>query len=127
VVADRREKFVQQVTVSCMELKDFEPCFKSAPGTGLERIDDAINASLIQGDGHRMSFVKWDRTRADYWPAALLGRLEARPPFPRLVATPLPTGMRQLDAGNSALAVDEFSDARQQFDVLVFPDSEVSR
>jgi hypothetical protein len=74
-----------------------------------------------------MSFVKWDRTRADHWPAALLGRLEARPTFPRQVATRLPTGMRQLDARNSALAVDEFGDARQQFDVLVFPDSEVSR
>jgi hypothetical protein len=35
--------------------------------------------------------------------------------------------MRQLDAGDGTLAVNEFSDARQHFDVLVFPDPEVSR
>jgi hypothetical protein len=35
--------------------------------------------------------------------------------------------MRQLDAGDSTLAVNEFSDARQHFDMLVLPDSEVSR
>jgi hypothetical protein len=35
--------------------------------------------------------------------------------------------MRQLDAGHRALSVDKLRDARQHFDVLVFPDSEVSR
>jgi hypothetical protein len=35
--------------------------------------------------------------------------------------------MRQLDAGNGALRMDELGDARQHFDMPVFPDSEVSR
>jgi hypothetical protein len=31
-----------------MDLNGFEPCFKIAFGTGLERVDDSINASLTQ-------------------------------------------------------------------------------
>ena len=85
MVADRREKFVQQITVSCVDLKDFEPCFKSAPGSGLERVDDGTNPRLIQGDRRRMSFVERNRTRTDYWPAVLLGRKPC-PSFPSRVA-----------------------------------------
>ena len=48
-----------------MDLNDFESCFKSAPGSGFERADYAINAGIVQGYGRRICFVKRKGTWAD--------------------------------------------------------------
>src|SRR5580692_4300710 len=98
MIADGREKLVQQITMRRMEFDDFEPGRQRAPGSGLERRDYSIDFRLVQGLGHRRGFGEWDSTWADDRPAALLGRQKALPSFPRQLATRLAAGVRQLDA-----------------------------
>src|SRR6476620_11282602 len=81
-------------------------------------------------------FVQWYRdgvflgegygTWADNRPPAFCRRLQTGPSFPRHIAARFASGVSELDAGSRSLCFQKPRNARQRFDVLVFPDSHVT-
>src|SRR5208283_735298 len=126
MIADRRKKFMQQVTVRGVNFDYPEPGSESAPCSGFEAIYDAVNAFLIQCNWQRITFIKTNRTRCYGKPSRLV-RSQLRPAFPCAFATAFASGVRELNAGDCALALHESSDPRQRFNLFVFPDADIAR
>lgn len=55
------------------------------------------------------------------------GPVAASPAFPCAFATAFASGVRELNAGDCALALHESSDPRQRFNLSVFPDADIAR
>ena len=93
-------------------------------GKGGDGVADAVRR---QGRRHRVVAGKCDGAgRHDVGPAAVRHGNGAIP-APRPAGAGLAAGVRQLDAGDAAVFVDEPDDPRQRLDVVVGPDAEVLR
>ena len=108
-----------------MDLDHLEAGFEGARGCRLEGGDDPVDPRLIEGDGGRLALVEWHRARRQDVPAAFV-LAEPLAAQPWCGAACLASGMRELDARNGALALDEAGDAGERRDMLVAPQSHVA-
>ena len=127
VIADGREEFVQQVTVSGVNFDDVEAGAVGADGGVAEGGFDAGDAFGIEGVGCGEVVGKGDgRGRDDVGPSAFGGRDDAVM-FPGRTHAGFAAGVGELNAGAGAVSMEEVDDAGERGDVLVFPEAEVKR
>src|SRR5579864_930687 len=117
---------MQQVAMRGMDFDHVKFRIASAPS----RLGECFHR------GADLPFIESDRIRIIVRESHIAGR-HGNPSSPRygnlLSAVPRPSGaalspcMRQLNSSYPALAVDESRDAREHFDVLVFPNSQILR
>ena len=110
-----------------VDLEHPEASPQGAPGGGLEGRDHLLDAGLVQRHRDRAALAERERAGADDGPASLPGRHQRASTFPGRLRAGLAPGVAQLDAGDRPLSVDEPRDTGQGLDVLVAPDSQVSR
>ncbi|KWV86980.1 hypothetical protein PFLmoz3_03445 [Pseudomonas fluorescens] len=125
LVADRREKLVQQVPVGCMDFHHLKACGQGAPGGGDKVGDYLLDLCFVQWLGLGVIGVEGNRRGPHRHPAALL-RLDAAvfaDPWP--VGAGLAPGVGQLNTRHRALGRDKTGDAPQWFDLGVVPQAQV--
>ena len=88
--------------------------------------DDLVHACAVESDGEWVGFVEADRGGGTGLPATFRGRNGASL-LPWNGHAGLAAGVSELGASVGAVLVEEVRDALEFGDVLVFPDSEVSR
>src|SRR6478672_3632051 len=101
VIAERREKLMQQVAVSRVYLDYLESGGQRTASRGFKGSHHVPNAGCVELQRRRISFVERKGARRYGSPAAGFG-LEPRSTEPRQVATCFPTGVGQLNSGNRA-------------------------
>ncbi|MNO56840.1 hypothetical protein D3C76_473620 [compost metagenome] len=125
LVAQRREKLMQQVTMGGMDLDHLETGLQRPLGRGDEGIDDGLDVVLAQFTRCGVFRVESDFRRPHRLPAALLDLDAAVLAQPRAMSAGLAPSVGQLDTGHGALGGDEAGDALQRGDLLVAPEAEV--
>src|SRR5258705_6186298 len=127
LVAQRREKLVQQVAVRAMELDQPEAGVECARGRVAKGGDHSADARDVEGMRHLRPLAEGNRARRpDGRPSALVRR-ERPAAAPRRVTARLAPGVRELHSWYRTLRGDEARDAREHVDVLVAIDSQIER
>ena len=117
----------KQVAVRTVNLDYFEARGESALSGIGEGFHDLLNSRLIQRCRRNIRVAKGNSAGSvDRTPAAIL-HVDGLTAIPRLGGAGLASGMRELGSGIGALCLDKANDARERFDVLVFPDAKIGR
>ena len=110
-----------------MNFDDGETGAQGADGGGGEIADYFFNSLLVERGGRRVvGGREGDGAGSNGLPAAF-GCGEERAGSPRHARAGFASGVGELNAGERALGAEESGDARKEFDVVVFVDSEILR
>src|SRR5262249_50691433 len=127
LITERRQKFMNQVAMSGMNLNYTKAGVASASRRLRKSRNYFLNA--IVSEGLRYGVVVSELQRAwsyDLFPTAFAFGNRATT-FPRTMRTRLASRVRQLHAGNAALLMNETDDSGQRFKVFVTPDTKILR
>ena len=126
-IAKGGQKFVDQVAVRSMDLKDAKASLAGPARSCGKRSDHFLNAIKCERLRNRIVVGEWYCARGhDLLPTAFAFGNCARS-FPRPVCAGFAAGMSQLHSSHAPLFMNETDDSAQHFDVLVGPDTEVLR
>jgi hypothetical protein len=127
LVAQRRKKFVNKITVRAVYLDDPKTGIARATRRRGKRSDGFANAIARKRLRHWIIFGKRNRARRhDVFPAAFTVRNRAVA-FPWPARARFATGVRQLHSRDAALLMNKADDALEHCDVVIAPDAEVLR
>ncbi len=112
-IRKRRQKLMQQVAVSRMNLNEIEAGLESPERRMTKALDNGLDAGWIERSGHSVVRRKGDRAGRDRLPAALRGRYQDAPWNKGRSCAGLASGVRQLYAGARALRMEELRDAAE--------------
>jgi hypothetical protein len=127
LVTQRRQKLMNQITMSRMNLNHPEASFAGTTCCLPESFDDRPNFLFSSSLGQGIVIGKSDGARTKDMVPSTLGFRNRAMTFPWPVGTGLASSMCQLHACDAALLVNEAHDPGQWLDVIVTPDPEVLR
>ena len=110
-----------------VEFDDAKPSLVRAAGGIHKRIGhprDAVQRQLLR---HRIRLGKGHGTGRQHIGPSTIGDRNRAVSAPGAIGARLASRVRQLHARDTTLLVDEADDARQEVDVIVFPDAQVLR
>ena len=111
-----------------MDLDHLRPSFQRSLGRFGKGPHDALDSSVIQFGWNDTARGKWQRARGkDRPPSAIFLIHDVFTGFPGRGRARFPACMRELQARKRALVFDESKDAREHFDLVVFPESQIFR
>ena len=117
---------MRQISVSAVELQDFESGGEGAASGLSEGIYDFTNAVVIQSSRDGIRLAEGYGAGRDGFPTAGLNRNGRSVLLPWNIAACFSAGVGNLNAGHGAAFLDEGRYAREHCDVLVFPDSVIA-
>ena len=107
-----------------MQLHDFEPGFERSLGSGREGFDNFLDFGCAELFGDGMAVIKRDGTGSDGLPTTFSLK-ERTSTAPWRIGAGFAAGMRQLDARNGTVLLQETSDASERLNVFILPDTYV--
>lgn len=126
MIGERREKFVREISVGAVKFEGFESGGEGAAcGLG-ERFDDGVDSSEGERFGRPFLRAKWNVAGSNSLPSPGFQRYLSAIVLPWNVAACFSSGVRNLNAGNRAVLLNESRDALEHRDVFVFVDSMIA-
>src|SRR5579864_1777246 len=116
---------MQEISVCAVNLDDLESSGQRAASRGGKRAGNRTNFFLFELARHRIGCAKRHWTGSDGLPSACISRDRLATP-PGNVATAFAPRMGNLNCRNRAVLLHESGDSREYFDVLIFPNAQVT-
>ena len=123
LVGQRRQEFVNQITVRRMHFQEIEARLARAPCVGSELRKRLVDRALLHRDGHAVRVTERNRRWRNGLPAAGIHR-NALTALPRLCSRSFAPGMAELHAGDRALRFEKTHDAREFVALRIVPQAE---
>src|SRR5229473_2068500 len=123
----RRQKLMNQVSMSSVDLDDTEARFAGTTRRGGKSRNHVLNTVDRERSRHRIVIGESQCTRSnDIVPASIIFGDHSLT-CPRPVSAGLATGVRQLHPSHAALLMNKPGDSSQRLNVIVHPDAQVLR